>query len=238
MSELIVDVKELVKNYPSGNETLHILRSLSFSLERGASLSIMGSSGSGKSTLLNILGGLDHFDGGTAVIAGKDLRRLTEKNLAAYRRANVGFIFQFHYLLKDFTALENVMLPAYIAGVARKEATEKARALLDEVRLGERLSHYPAKLSGGERQRVAVARALVNAPDLILADEPTGNLDSENSEIIADLLYQSAEKHNTTLIVVTHDAHIAARARRRFRLEHGLLSSEETGGTAEMGNEA
>jgi lipoprotein-releasing system ATP-binding protein len=223
MSNIIVDVKNLVKDYKSGAEILHILRALSFQIESGSTVSIMGSSGSGKSTLLNIIGGLDRFDSGSLLAAGKNIGRLSEKSLSAYRRSNVGFIFQFHYLLKDFTALENVMLPAYIAGESKKRATEKARALLDEVQMGSRLTHYPAKLSGGERQRVAVARSMINDPDIILADEPTGNLDSEHGSIVADLLFGSTEKHNKTLIVVTHDEKIAVRAKRKYTLVNGEL---------------
>jgi lipoprotein-releasing system ATP-binding protein len=224
MNDIIVNVRDLVKDYKSGVETLHILRSLSFQIERGCTASIMGSSGSGKSTLLNIIGGLDRFNSGTLFVAEKNIGKLPEKSLSAYRRSNVGFIFQFHYLLKDFTALENVMLPAYIAGESKKRAMEKARALLDEVRMETRITHYPAKLSGGERQRVAVARSMINDPDIILADEPTGNLDAEHSAIVADLLFGSAEKHKKTLIVVTHDEKIAMRAKLRYTLVNGELA--------------
>ncbi|MDR3301334.1 MAG: ABC transporter ATP-binding protein [Spirochaetaceae bacterium] len=223
MQKIIVEVKNLVKDYKSRVETLHILRSLDFKIEEGCSVSIMGSSGSGKSTLLNIVGGLDHFDSGTCIVAGKDISRLPEKSLGLFRRNNVGFIFQFHYLLKDFTALENVMIPAYIAGNSKKTALEKARVLLDEVHLGNRIAHYPAKLSGGERQRVAVARSMINDPDIILADEPTGNLDHEHSAIVSDLLYGSARKHNKTLIVVTHDDKIAEKANVKYTLINGRL---------------
>jgi lipoprotein-releasing system ATP-binding protein len=220
----MVQVKELVKNYKTGVETLHILNSLNFNIEAGSTVSIMGASGCGKSTLLNILGGLDRFDSGEIKVGGKNIGGLSEKYLSVYRRKSVGFIFQFHYLLKDFSTLENVMLPAFVAGESKKNATERARSLLDEVQLSERLSHYPAKLSGGERQRVAVARALINDPEIILADEPTGNLDKKNSELIADLLYDSAQSHNKTLIVVTHDEEIARRAQIKYKLDYGKLS--------------
>jgi len=223
MAEVIVDVRELVKDYRSAGETLHVLRSLSFRLENGNSYSITGSSGSGKSTLLNILGALDKFDSGSCVVGGLDISGLSEKALSIYRRTNIGFIFQFHHLLNDFTALENVMLPAYIAGTPRKEAKEKARALLREVNLENKLAQYPPKLSGGERQRVAVARSLINDPLVILADEPTGNLDSENSDMVAKLLFENAERHNKTLVVVTHNEKIASRAGHKFRLAGGLL---------------
>jgi lipoprotein-releasing system ATP-binding protein len=219
----IVQVEHLTKSYVSGVETLHILRELSFTAKEGESVSIMGRSGSGKSTLLNILGGLDGFDSGAVSIGGLALRALSEAALCEYRRRTVGFIFQFHYLLRDFTALENVMLPAYIAFGKRKEALEKARSLLDDVNMGDRAEHYPSQLSGGERQRVAVARSLVNDPAIILADEPTGNLDAENSALIADALYTAAEKHGKTLVVVTHDEKVGAREQSRYSLEEGVL---------------
>ncbi|MDR2467953.1 MAG: ABC transporter ATP-binding protein [Spirochaetaceae bacterium] len=223
MSDNIVEVHNLVKNYKTGPETLHIIRGADFCIERGTAVSITGASGSGKSTLLNILGGLDRFDSGSCVVAGNDIGRLPERLLSTYRRKTVGLVFQFHYLLKDFTALENVMLPAYIAGQTKKQALERAHELLEEVQMGERLHHYPAKLSGGERQRVAVARALVNDPELILADEPTGNLDGVHSDIIATLLYTSAARHNKTLVVVTHDEHVAARSSLRWVLADGVI---------------
>jgi lipoprotein-releasing system ATP-binding protein len=220
----MVHIEALVKNYKSRVETLNILDALSMDIEAGSSVSIMGASGCGKSTLLNILGGLDRFDSGVVTVGGKSIGGLSENKLSVYRRNSVGFIFQFHYLLKDFTALENVMLPAYVAGETKKNAIERARVLLDEVQLRDRILHYPAKLSGGERQRVAVARALINDPEIILADEPTGNLDKKHSELIADLLYGSAQAHNKTLIVVTHDEEIACRAKTKYKLDYGKLS--------------
>jgi len=220
----MVRAEGIVKNYVSGNETLHILRGIGFSIPAGLSAAISGQSGSGKSTLLNILGGLDRSDGGRAFVGDAEITALPEKSLSVYRSKKVGFIFQFHYLLKDFTALENIMLPAYIAGAKKKEALERARELLSDVRLSERAGHYPSQLSGGERQRIAVARSMVNNPDLILADEPTGNLDPDNSAMVAELLYASAEKWGKTLMVVTHDAKLAERASSRYILENGLLS--------------
>ncbi|MDR0562252.1 MAG: ABC transporter ATP-binding protein [Spirochaetaceae bacterium] len=227
MSEVLVRVNQLVKNYNSEAETLHILRGISFETLQGTSAAVTGQSGSGKSTLLNILGGLDRCDSGSVTVGGAEITGLSESSLSAYRRDRVGFIFQFHYLLKDFTALENVMLPAYMAGMKKKDALEKARLLLADVNLEDRLRHFPSQLSGGERQRVAVARALVNDPDLILADEPTGNLDPDNSGVVAELLYASAEKWGKTLIVVTHDEKVAGRAVYRYTLEGGILSSAE-----------
>jgi lipoprotein-releasing system ATP-binding protein len=220
---VMVNAENIIKNFVSGNESLHILRGVSFAIPLGLSAAISGSSGSGKSTLLNILGGLDRSDGGKAVVGGAEITALPEKALSEYRSKKIGFIFQFHYLLKDFTALENVMLPAYIAGMKKKQATERAMALLEDVNLASRTGHYPSQLSGGERQRVAVARSMVNDPDLILADEPTGNLDPDNSAMVAQLLYASAEKWGKTLLVVTHDEKLAARASSRYILEKGLL---------------
>jgi lipoprotein-releasing system ATP-binding protein len=215
----------MVKNYVSGAETLRILTGINFEVEKGCTAAVTGQSGSGKSTLLNIIGGLDHCDSGSVRVGGEEISGLSESALALYRRKRIGFIFQFHYLLKDFTALENVMLPAYMGGMKKKDALEKARSLLSGVRLDERTDHYPSQLSGGERQRVAVARAMINDPDMILADEPTGNLDPKNSGLVAELLYGEAGKWGKTLIVVTHDESVAARAQFRFTLEKGVLAS-------------
>lgn len=223
MSELILRVNNIVKSFASGAETLFILRGVSFTLKKGTTAAISGQSGSGKSTLLNILGGLDRCDSGSVTVADQEIAGLSESGLTAYRSRRVGFIFQFHYLLQDFTALENVMLPGYMAGMKKKAALEKGRALLSDVKLEDRLSHFPSQLSGGERQRVAVARSMMNDPDLILADEPTGNLDPGNSEVVAELLYAEAEKWGKTLIVVTHDEKMAERAMLRYTLEGGLL---------------
>jgi lipoprotein-releasing system ATP-binding protein len=225
-AKIMVRAENIVKNYLSGAETLRILKGVSFEIAQGLSAAVSGRSGSGKSTLLNILGGLDRSDGGRVFIGGAEITGLSEKELAVYRSKQVGFIFQFHYLLKDFTALENVMLPAYIAGLKKKAALENARALLSDMRLDDRAAHFPSQLSGGERQRVAVARSMVNDPYLILADEPTGNLDPDNSAMVAELLYTGAEKRGKTLIVVTHDENVAARASIHYTLENGLLSSE------------
>jgi len=227
-SAVMVSAEGLVKNYISGDETLHILRGISFTIPSGLSAAISGRSGSGKSTLLNILGGLDRSDGGKAFVGGMEITALHEKDLSVYRSKKIGFIFQFHFLLKDFTALENVMLPAYIGGMKKKEAFERARALLADMGLIDRAGHFPSQLSGGERQRVAAARSMVNDPDLILADEPTGNLDPDNSALVTDLLYAGAEKWGKTLLVVTHDEKLAARASSRYILENGLLSKGVT----------
>ncbi|MDR0511996.1 MAG: ABC transporter ATP-binding protein [Treponema sp.] len=219
----IVCVKDLIKNYISGAETLRILQGINFEVEKSSSVAVMGQSGSGKSTLLNIIGGLDRCDSGSVEVAGDDITGLSETHLAAYRQRRIGFIFQFHYLLKDFSALENVMLPAYMTGTKKKDAIELARLLLADMMLENRLTHYPSQLSGGERQRVAVARAMVNNPDIILADEPTGNLDSKNSMLVADLLFAGVEKWGKSLIIVTHDEKVASRAKICYTLNSGIL---------------
>jgi len=223
---ILLKVSHIVKNYISAAETLHILKGIHFNVEEGNSVAISGQSGSGKSTLLNIIGGLDSCDEGNVYIGSDEITSLSEKEMSVYRSKKVGFIFQFHYLLKDFTALENIMLPAFIAGMSKKQATERAKALLADVKLENRESHFPSQLSGGERQRIAVARSMVNDPLIILADEPTGNLDPQNSEIVAKLLYESAGKLNKTLIVVTHDKKVAARANVRYVLDDGQLFEE------------
>jgi lipoprotein-releasing system ATP-binding protein len=222
-NKTLLKVTNIVKNYVSGAETLNILKGINFEINEGISAAISGRSGSGKSTLLNIIGGLDRVDEGSVLIGNDEITSLSEKELSVYRSKRIGFIFQFHYLLKDFTALENVMLPAYIAGVKKKDAMDTAMSLLADVKLEDRRGHFPSQLSGGERQRVAVARSMVNDPALILADEPTGNLDPQNSEIVAQLLYEGAQKRGKTLIVVTHDKNVAARASIQLLLENGQL---------------
>ncbi|MCL2806384.1 MAG: ABC transporter ATP-binding protein [Treponema sp.] len=226
MSDIMLKVSNIVKNYISGAETLHILKGINFEIEKGLSAAIRGISGSGKSTLLNIIGGLDRTDEGKVFIGGDEITSLSEKEISMYRSKKVGFIFQFHYLLKDFTALENIMLPSYIAGIKKKDAYDRARSLLADVNLEDRAHHFPSQLSGGERQRVAVARSMVNDPSIILADEPTGNLDPQNSEIVASLLFEGAQKRGKTLIVVTHDKKVAGKASVQLVLENGQLIEE------------
>jgi len=226
--KLLLRVKNIVKNYVSGSETLNILKGIDFEIEEGNSAAINGQSGSGKSTLLNIIGGLDRANEGSVYIGNDDITSFSEKELSSYRSKKIGFIFQFHYLLKDFTALENIMLPAYIAGKKKKDAVETAKSLLADLKLEDRKNHFPSQLSGGERQRVAVARSMVNDPVLILADEPTGNLDPQNSEIVAQLLYEGAQKRGKTLIVVTHDKKVASNASIQLLLEDGQLKSGES----------
>ena len=222
----ILEIKDLEKTYVSDSEKLTILKDLNLSVDEGSKIVIVGESGSGKSTLLNIIGGIDKITAGS-VLAGPDgkynLSKLDETEIAEYRSSFLGFIFQFHYLLKDFTALENVYMPAYIAGVPKKEAEEKAARLLQDVGVFDRKDHLPSQLSGGERQRVAVARSLINDPSLILADEPTGNLDPANAALIGDLLFSMVEKYNKTLLLVTHDMNLAAKGEKCFKIKKGRL---------------
>jgi len=222
-NKVLLKVKNLVKNYISGTETLHILKGINFEIEQGLSVAISGISGSGKSTLLNLIGGLDKADEGSVFLENDEITSFSEKEISQYRSKKIGFIFQFHYLLKDFTALENIMLPSYIAGIKKKESLERAKALLVDVHLEDRANHFPSQLSGGERQRIAVARSMINDPTIILADEPTGNLDPLNSEIVTELLYEGALKRGKTLIVVTHDVKVASKAGRQLVLENGFL---------------
>ncbi|TVQ99654.1 MAG: ABC transporter ATP-binding protein [Spirochaetaceae bacterium] len=219
----IIRVDHVSKVFLTGSEQLRILADVQLSVSSGTVVVITGESGSGKSTLLNIVGGLEAATGGTVLVAGYRVHSLDETELSTYRANSIGLVFQFHYLLKDFTALENVMLPAFMAGRARGEAMERARELLDAVGLAQRVEHYPSRLSGGERQRVALARALVNDPEVVLADEPTGNLDERNSAIVEEILFDLVRTRGKTLLLVTHDSALGARADRQLVLEHGVL---------------
>ena len=221
--EKIVVIKGLEKTFVSQSEKLTVISNLDMSVQKGQKAVIVGESGSGKSTLLNIIGGLERISKGSVVVGKYNVSELDERDLADYRSHFLGLVFQFHYLLKDFTALENIFLPAFMAGVPKKEAMERAKKLLNDVGLSERASHLPSELSGGERQRVAVARSLVNNPELILADEPTGNLDPANSVMIGDLLFSMAEKYNKTLILVTHDMKLAEKGDVRYSIKSGKL---------------
>ncbi len=224
MSEPLVECRGLEKTFESAVESLRVLGDLDLSVDAGSRIAITGASGCGKSTLLSILGGLDRATSGSARVGTWRLESVAERELTEYRAKTVGFVFQFHYLLKDFTALENVALPAYMRGERRKDAFERAAALLSDMGLAERLDHVPARLSGGERQRAAIARALINAPSLVLADEPTGNLDAASSRAVKDLLFGLSERYGTTLILVTHDAALASEADLRYELAGGRLS--------------
>lgn len=226
MKNNIIEIKDLEKTYVSKGESLTVLKDLSFSIEEGTRTAIVGSSGNGKSTLLNIISGIDTATSGFVKVGKYELSKMTEKDLCKYRSEFIGLVFQFHYLLKDFTALENIFLPAYMAGKNKKIAMEKAESLLREIGLYERKNHLPSELSGGERQRVAVARSLINDPKIILADEPTGNLDPENASMISDLLYGVSEKYSKTLVIVTHDKEVAKKAQIIYRLQDKQIVQE------------
>ena len=221
MSESILTARNLSKVVPSAEGELTILHDLSLALQRGDSLAIVGSSGSGKSILLGLLAGLDEPSGGSVELAGHRLGELDEDQRARVRAAHVGFVFQSFQLLDSLDALENVMLPLELEG--RSDARERARTLLERVGLGQRLTHYPRQLSGGEQQRVAIARAFAAEPDVLFADEPTGNLDSTTGERISDLLFELNRERRTTLVLVTHDERLAHRCQRQIRLESGHL---------------
>ena len=224
---VILKIENLKKTYKYNisGESLTILNNHSVDIFEGSKNIIVGESGSGKSTLLNIIGALDSITSGTVKVGDYDLSSMDESSLEKFRSKFLGLIFQFHYLLKDFTALENVFLPAYMIGCSKKEAMEKAKSLLVDVGLEHRMNHIPAKLSGGERQRVAVARSLINDPKLILADEPTGNLDPVNAKVISDLLFSVVDKYKKTLILVTHDKEIATKGDFCYKIVDGKLET-------------
>jgi lipoprotein-releasing system ATP-binding protein len=208
----------------TGSETLEVLRDVNLLVHEGEIVAITGESGCGKSTLLGLIGGLDRPTGGTVSVKGVDVGGLDESELSGYRNRDVGFIFQFHFLLKDFTALENVVIPGMVGGESSRALKDRARQLLSEVGLEGRMDAWPLELSGGERQRVAVARALVNEPPLLLADEPTGNLDERNAHAVEEMLFGLVREYNRTMIIVTHDTAISGRADTRFLLAAGILA--------------
>ena len=219
----ILNIQALAKSYRTGSETVVVLRDINLRVTEGTTVVITGESGSGKTTLLNLTGGLDYPTSGSISIDGREISRLDENALTQYRKLTVGFIFQFHFLLSDFTAVENVMLPALLCGGSRSRIRDAAASLLGEVGMENRLHHFPNQLSGGERQRVAVARALMNDPRIILADEPVGNLDERNSGVVIELLFDLVNRHGKTLLLVTHDRRLQERAERSYHLIHGEL---------------
>ena len=208
--------------------TLKVLKGVDFSVSQAEVVSIMGASGAGKSTLLQILGTLSTPDNGSLVIDGVDVLKLEGKKLAQFRNLKIGFVFQFHHLLPEFTALENVMIPAFIAGRTRKDAEHKAKELLSDLGLAERLTHKPSELSGGEQQRVAIARALINSPAVLFADEPSGNLDTKTKEELHNLFFELREKYGQTIVIVTHDPDLAKMCDRSFYMVDGNFVSSET----------
>ncbi|MDY4801317.1 MAG: ABC transporter ATP-binding protein [Fusobacterium mortiferum] len=227
MSKEILKLENVEKKYSGSVEELHIINNLSFSVEEGEFISILGRSGSGKSTLLNIMGLLDRVDGGKIFIGGQEVDKLSEEERDKIKNQMIGFVFQFHYLLPEFTALENVMLPALLNNFDKKlEMEKRAKELLEKVGLGERENHKPSQLSGGEKQRVAIARALINSPKILLADEPTGNLDEETSEMIFKILKDINKNEKQTIIVVTHSKDLAEISDKQLYLKKGVLVEE------------
>jgi lipoprotein-releasing system ATP-binding protein len=222
-AEALVAIASLAKVYETPAERLSVLRDVNLAVAEATIVAITGESGCGKSTLLNLVGGLDYPTSGRVVVSGIEVSALPETELSRYRNTVVGFIFQFHFLLRDFTAMENVMMPALVGRRPARELRERARRLLSDVGLEKRADAYPLELSGGERQRVAVARALVNDPPLILADEPTGNLDEKNARIVEELLFELVRKYSRTMMLVTHDTGLAGRADRSLVLGGGAL---------------
>jgi lipoprotein-releasing system ATP-binding protein len=226
MSESVpaaLDVRGVKKVFRSGSEDLVVFEEVSFAVPQGRTAVILGESGSGKTTLLNLIGALDSCTAGRILFNGFDITDQREENLIEFRSRQLGFIFQFHYLLKDLTALENVLIPALIVRAPRVQAGRRAKELLAQVGLSDRMGHYPVQLSGGERQRVAVARALMNDPRLILADEPTGNLDERNSKAIQELLFALVRSYGKSMILVTHAADLSQLGNEHFLLEHRRL---------------
>ena len=227
MTEPVLEARDVARQFQQGPATLEVLTAVNVAILAGERLSIVGASGSGKTTLLQILGGLDKPSSGQVLVDGKNIHLLGEKERGELRNHSIGFVYQFHHLLPEFSALENVAMPLLVRRMNTGEAKDRAREILKRVGLGERLTHRPHQLSGGERQRAAVARALVTQPKLVLADEPTGNLDGRNAESVFELMLELNRERRTSLVVVTHDLRIAARMDRALEIENGSLREVE-----------
>lgn len=223
---LVIDCEKVTRTYSEGPSLLTIFSDISLKVGAGETVGIVGSSGAGKTTLLNLLGGLDRPSSGHIDICGQDIHRLSEAARARFRNRHLGFVYQFHHLLPEFSALENVMLPGTLGGMSVRKASEKAATMLERVGLGQRLQHKPGELSGGERQRVAIARALVNEPDCVLMDEPTGNLDEQTGQGVQELIESLRDQIGIAFVLVTHDMSMARSLGRVLRLEQGQLFQE------------
>lgn len=219
----VIEVEHIVKVYHDGDEPVDVLKDVSFTVARGETVAILGSSGSGKSTLLHTVGGLDSINGGTIRVAGQSLADMNDKALGQLRNRSLGFVYQFHHLLPEFSALDNVAMPLWIRREDKEESRERAMAMLKAVGLEHRATHLPSQLSGGERQRVAIVRAIVTRPACILADEPTGNLDRKTADGVFELFLSLARSEGTAIVIVTHDESLAARCDRTLRLDAGQI---------------
>ncbi|MFQ5329649.1 MAG: ABC transporter ATP-binding protein [Thermodesulfobacteriota bacterium] len=226
----LLRAERVYKSHGGGAKVVEVLKGVDISLEKGETVAILGASGAGKSTLLHIMGGLDRPTEGEVLYEGKPIFDRSERMLASFRNRSVGFVFQFHHLLPEFTALENAMMPGLLGGEGRREAKGKAADLLGEVGLGHRLEHKPGELSGGEQQRLAIARALIQTPSLLLADEPTGNLDTHTGDDVFNLLLRMNRERGVTIVLVTHNKTLASKVGRRLTMIDGRLHEEGSGG--------
>lgn len=225
MNNPIIDCQNVTKSYRDGGLNVDVLQGLDLQVHAGQSVAVIGASGSGKSTLLHVLGGLDTATSGSVNLMGQNIASLNQTQLSALRNRHLGFVYQFHHLLAEFTALENVMMPLLIGKMPKAQAEQEAAAMLEKVGLNQRMLHRPTELSGGERQRAAIARALVKRPDCLLADEPTGNLDRQNASNVLDMMLELQNELGTALVVVTHDDKLAARFNRVLTMREGRLNS-------------